>query len=237
MSRGYLVYINGAVCDDTPKLPAPVVALQVSLFHPKTIDSRCILKNRLQTIICFCRESFCVDVKNNSCVCVDCPIQAPVMRAVPAGRVVTVVKGSKKPVDSTAESAAVAPPTLSTADPPASQPSTLPSSTPSSALSADQPLIVQNLVSGALPLSQVLVCSDSPNCTPQNIYDNAVRTSRNEPSNLSAVFAGLAHLLSKPVNEIQSATYASARQFFSMMEDVEETDKQVPFLLLLRLLR
>lgn len=60
-------------------------------------------------------------------------------------------------------------------------------------------------------LDKILVLSNSPQNTPQNIADEFVRTSINEPSNLSHVVKRLAEVLEMPQPELsKKACFASS---------------------------
>jgi len=50
----------------------------------------------------------------------------------------------------------------------------------------------------AVPIGQMLVCSDSPWRTPQNLADEYLRTLRNEPANFPSVVAAVAEALGEP---------------------------------------
>ena len=67
-----------------------------------------------------------------------------------------------------------------------------------------------------IPISQMLVCSDSPWKTPQNLPDPYLRTMRNEPSNLPSVVAAIAEALSTDAIALAVQLKANAMRVFGM---------------------
>jgi DNA-binding transcriptional LysR family regulator len=68
-----------------------------------------------------------------------------------------------------------------------------------------------------VPLSQLLIGSDSPWHTPQNLEDQYLRTLRNEPGNIAAVVQALCEVYPDSTREQLSTTLkANAIQFFGM---------------------
>lgn len=69
-----------------------------------------------------------------------------------------------------------------------------------------------------IPLRQLVVGTDSPWHTPQNLEDPYLRTLRNEPSNIAAVVSALAEALGAETNraELVAALRANALQLFGM---------------------
>ena len=69
----------------------------------------------------------------------------------------------------------------------------------------------------AIPLDQMVIGSDSPWHTPQNLEDAYLRTLRNEPSNLPATLAALAEALQGvPRDELIAGLKLNAMQFFGL---------------------
>lgn len=69
-----------------------------------------------------------------------------------------------------------------------------------------------------IPLRQLVVGTDSPWHTPQNLEDPYLRTLRNEPSNIAAVVSALAEALGAETNraELVAALRTNALQLFGM---------------------
>jgi len=82
----------------------------------------------------------------------------------------------------------------------------------------EEQLKIAQEVMKAIPLNRLLVCSDSPWRTPQNIPDAYVRSLRNEPSNLpflvKAVFQILGHEFSEP--EFANTLLVNSLQAFGL---------------------
>jgi Tat protein secretion system quality control protein TatD with DNase activity len=69
---------------------------------------------------------------------------------------------------------------------------------------------------GVLPLSRLLVATEGPSHTPQNIDDIHVRNSRNEPANISFIFTMLASAYKLPQNSIVQQVLANSKQFYRL---------------------
>jgi TatD DNase family protein len=69
-----------------------------------------------------------------------------------------------------------------------------------------------------IPLDRLMLETDAPFLTPRNIQPRP-KDSRNEPAYLIHVLRAVARSTGKPVNEIASATTATARNFFGLNEN------------------
>lgn len=67
-----------------------------------------------------------------------------------------------------------------------------------------------------IPLGQLLVCSDSPWRTPQNLPDNYLRTLRNEPSNLPSIVVALAEAIGCDTKELGISLRSNSIRAFGM---------------------
>lgn len=76
----------------------------------------------------------------------------------------------------------------------------------------------------ALPLDRLLVASDSPWRTPQNLSDPYLRTLRNEPSNLPAIVEAIASIRGMPVDQMAALLRANSQRVFGLDHDHEEED-------------
>ncbi|KAK5578393.1 hypothetical protein RB653_008063 [Dictyostelium firmibasis] len=70
-----------------------------------------------------------------------------------------------------------------------------------------------------VPLDRILLVSDSPNNTPQNIPDQHVRESRNEPSNLPFVLDIAATSLKMSVKDLANQIKENSKRFYSLSLD------------------
>ena len=70
----------------------------------------------------------------------------------------------------------------------------------------------------ATPLDRLLLASDSPHFTPQNIEDPWIRERRNEPANLPYVLARLAAVLEKSEADVATILHANTLRFFGIPE-------------------
>ncbi|KAM9996412.1 hypothetical protein ACTFIY_002597 [Dictyostelium cf. discoideum] len=70
-----------------------------------------------------------------------------------------------------------------------------------------------------VPLDRILLVSDSPNNTPQNIPDQHVRESRNEPSNLPFVLEIAATSLNMSVKDLSNRIKENSKRFYSLSFD------------------
>jgi TatD DNase family protein len=76
----------------------------------------------------------------------------------------------------------------------------------------------------AIPIDKLLTCTDSPWHTPQNLPDTYLRTLRNEPSNISAVYQALAEIHSQgddsssvSVKSIAEAVMSRSLEIFGLL--------------------
>ncbi|EAL63766.1 TatD-related deoxyribonuclease [Dictyostelium discoideum AX4] len=74
-----------------------------------------------------------------------------------------------------------------------------------------------------VPLDRILLVSDSPNNTPQNIPDQHVRESRNEPSNLPFVLDIAATSLNMSVKDLSKQIKENSKRFYSLSLDSTTT--------------
>ncbi|KAM9969288.1 hypothetical protein ACTFIR_001116 [Dictyostelium discoideum] len=74
-----------------------------------------------------------------------------------------------------------------------------------------------------VPLDRILLVSDSPNNTPQNIPDQHVRESRNEPSNLPFVLDIAATSLNMSVKDLSKQIKENSKRFYSLSLDSTAT--------------
>eukprot|EP01122_Echinamoeba_exundans_P014672 TRINITY_DN668_c0_g3_i1.p1 TRINITY_DN668_c0_g3~~TRINITY_DN668_c0_g3_i1.p1 ORF type:complete len:625 (-),score=190.73 TRINITY_DN668_c0_g3_i1:16-1890(-) len=79
---------------------------------------------------------------------------------------------------------------------------------------------IRGLVS-KIPRDRLLLCSDSPKFTPQNIDDPYIRDQKNEPSNMPWVVKEIAAALDVPVAEIGAAMRANGKTFFKLHDKGE----------------
>ena len=68
----------------------------------------------------------------------------------------------------------------------------------------------------SIPIGQLLVCSDSPWKTPQNIPDTYLRTLRNEPSNIPSIIAAISEAIGTDLTELGSILRANSLRAFGM---------------------
>ncbi|GIL98989.1 hypothetical protein Vretimale_4288 [Volvox reticuliferus] len=73
----------------------------------------------------------------------------------------------------------------------------------------------------AIPPDRLMLASDSPFTTPQNIPDVFMREGRNEPSNLPYVLEALAPVLGLPAVELAASTRRNTLAFFGIQEAAE----------------
>lgn len=88
------------------------------------------------------------------------------------------------------------------------------------------PSIIESLQSclQAIPIEKLLVCSNSPSNTPQNIPDGYIRSQRNEPSNIPFTYEAIAPLLQPSMtgNELAKAVKVNLYQVYGF-EDLEDS--------------
>lgn len=72
-----------------------------------------------------------------------------------------------------------------------------------------------------IPLDRLLICTDSPKYTPQNIEDPYVRQSRNEPSNLPYILQAVSDILQIPLDTLSTQLYENSNRFFGFSDDFE----------------
>ncbi|KAN0025062.1 hypothetical protein ACTFIV_009474 [Dictyostelium citrinum] len=77
-----------------------------------------------------------------------------------------------------------------------------------------------------VPLDRILLVSDSPNNTPQNIPDQHVRESRNEPSNLPFVLEVAATSLNMSVKDLAKQIKENSKRFYSLSLDSTTTNSE-----------
>ena len=83
-------------------------------------------------------------------------------------------------------------------------------------LSGDGASLFRQLRGGLLPVSRLLLCSDSPLHTPANIDDVHLRSQRNEPSNLPFVYQVVAKALRIPMESLVDHIDRNTRTFFQL---------------------
>ena len=83
-------------------------------------------------------------------------------------------------------------------------------------LSGDGASLFRQLRAGLLPVSRLLLCSDSPLHTPNNILDVHQRSQRNEPSNLPFVYQVVAKALRMPTPTLVDHIDRNTRSFFQL---------------------
>jgi Tat protein secretion system quality control protein TatD with DNase activity len=77
-----------------------------------------------------------------------------------------------------------------------------------------------------IPIGQLLVCSDSPWRTPQNLPDPYLRTLRNEPSNLPSIVVALSEAMGCDTKELGNTLRANSIRAFGMGDiDILESDQ------------
>jgi TatD DNase family protein len=86
---------------------------------------------------------------------------------------------------------------------------------------------IRGLVS-KIPRDRLLLCSDSPKFTPQNIDDPYIRDQKNEPSNMPWVVKEIAAALDVPVAEIGAAMRANGKTFFKLHDKGEGPVETAP---------
>mmetsp|Transcript_4079 Transcript_4079/g.7245 ORF Transcript_4079/g.7245 Transcript_4079/m.7245 type:complete len:1106 (-) Transcript_4079:1874-5191(-) len=74
-------------------------------------------------------------------------------------------------------------------------------------------------ISSAVPLDRLMLASDSPMWTPQNIPDLFVREGRNEPSNLPYAAMQLAQMYGMGIDEMCQVLYQNAMHFYGIPEE------------------
>ena len=76
----------------------------------------------------------------------------------------------------------------------------------------------------SIPLGQLLVCSDSPWKTPQNLPDTYLRTLRNEPSNIPSIAAALAEAIGSDLKELGGILRVNSLRAFGMDVSCDDDD-------------
>lgn len=72
-----------------------------------------------------------------------------------------------------------------------------------------------------IPQNRLLLCSDSPKFTPQNIDDPYIRDQKNEPSNMPWVVKELAIVLGYSVEEVGASLRENGKKFFRLFDKGE----------------
>ncbi|KYQ89994.1 TatD-related deoxyribonuclease [Tieghemostelium lacteum] len=67
-----------------------------------------------------------------------------------------------------------------------------------------------------VPKNRILIISDSPNHTPQNIPDKFIRDSRNEPSNLVYVIQAAAKALNMKESDLKAQLLSNVKEFYNL---------------------
>lgn len=67
-----------------------------------------------------------------------------------------------------------------------------------------------------IPRDRLLLSSNSPHFTPQNISDESIRISKNEPSNFRHIVEYFAPLLSMSASELAELNFANSKQLFRL---------------------
>ena len=85
----------------------------------------------------------------------------------------------------------------------------------------------------SIPIGQLLVCSDSPWKTPQNLPDAYLRTLRNEPSNIPSIVAALSEAIGSDLKELGDILRVNSLRAFGMdvscdVDDDNEIDGDIP---------
>ena len=88
-------------------------------------------------------------------------------------------------------------------------------------LSGEGAPLFRQLRCGLLPLARLLLASDSPLHTPQSLPDAHLRSQRNEPANLPAVFATLSAAYRLPAPLLAQTVEANTRRFFRLQYAAE----------------
>ena len=78
-----------------------------------------------------------------------------------------------------------------------------------------------------IPTSQLLVCTDSPWRTPQNLPDTYLRTLRNEPSNLPSVVVALSDAIGCDVVELGPLLKSNSTRAFGMNCNDNSSDSEI----------
>ncbi|EGC30919.1 hypothetical protein DICPUDRAFT_157281 [Dictyostelium purpureum] len=78
-----------------------------------------------------------------------------------------------------------------------------------------------------VPKDRILLVSDSPNHTPQNIPDQYIKEQRNEPSNLVYVLEVAAKQLEMSVEDLAKQLKQNAIQFYSLVKPIEPEQADV----------
>jgi len=77
------------------------------------------------------------------------------------------------------------------------------------------------LVLPKIPLDRLLIATDSPYSTPQNIEDSWMREQKNEPSNIGYILRALAKILAIPEKDLMLFVYNNSKQFFGLLTEHE----------------
>jgi Tat protein secretion system quality control protein TatD with DNase activity len=72
-----------------------------------------------------------------------------------------------------------------------------------------------------IPIDKLLVCSDSPWRTPQNLPDTYLRTLRNEPSNLPSIVVAISETLDHDIGTLGALLRANSLSALGMDEGEE----------------
>lgn len=93
----------------------------------------------------------------------------------------------------------------------------------SAALMASEHHAVAANIARIVPRNRIFLSSNSPYDTPSNIPDEAVRMSKNEPSNLPFLAEFLAHRFSMDTREFAALCHANSKAFFSLVDPEDLT--------------
>ena len=90
-------------------------------------------------------------------------------------------------------------------------------------LAGDGASLFRQLRCGLLPIERLLLCSDAPLHTPQNIEDVYIRSQRNEPANLSFVYDIVAKAYRLPLDQLVRHLEHNTRTFYQLHYKPAET--------------
>ena len=84
---------------------------------------------------------------------------------------------------------------------------------------------VRRALKSSCPLQRLLVCSDAPYCTPQNIDDAFMREGRNEPSNLPHLVRSLQSVYGLEEADLCRQLCANALEFFGLQTREQQAEQ------------
>ena len=90
-------------------------------------------------------------------------------------------------------------------------------------LAGEGAALFRQLRAGLLPIERLLLCSDAPLHTPQNIDDVHVRSQRNEPANLPFVYDIVARAYRMTLPQLRQHIEHNARTFYQLRYKQPET--------------